>query len=130
MFVEVKDPEDKVSRPLSPAEPSALPFPARPGRCWFFPLLLAAAAPLPSIAGCWRENPGFALEATVGPLRGWLAAPLSFFPTAARLGGAPSPPRAAAVFLACETLTHLSGRRGWWINCGAGCQRIPVTVMP
>ncbi|KAF3821438.1 hypothetical protein GH733_009480 [Mirounga leonina] len=37
MFVEVKDPEDKVSRPLSPAEPSALHFSARPGGCWYFP---------------------------------------------------------------------------------------------
>lgn len=37
MFVEVKDPEDKVSRPLSPAEPSSLHSGARPGRCRYFP---------------------------------------------------------------------------------------------
>lgn len=37
MFVEVKDPEDKVSRSLRPAEPSALHFSARPSRRWYFP---------------------------------------------------------------------------------------------
>lgn len=37
MFVEVKDPEDKVSRPLNPAELSALDFSARPIKRWYFP---------------------------------------------------------------------------------------------
>ncbi|XP_041616397.1 transmembrane emp24 domain-containing protein 9-like isoform X1 [Vulpes lagopus] len=36
MFVEVKDPEDKVSRPLSPAEPCALHLSARAGGRWHF----------------------------------------------------------------------------------------------
>lgn len=36
MFVEVKDPEDKVSRPLSLVEPSDLPFSARRSKCWYF----------------------------------------------------------------------------------------------
>lgn len=36
MFVEVKDPEDKVSLPLSPTEPSTLHFSARRSRrCYF-----------------------------------------------------------------------------------------------
>lgn len=35
MFVEVKDPEDKVSRPLSPAEPFAVHFSARLSRLWY-----------------------------------------------------------------------------------------------
>lgn len=37
MFVEVKDPEDKVSPPLCPAKRHAVRFSARPGRHWFFP---------------------------------------------------------------------------------------------
>lgn len=37
MFVEVKDPEDKVSLPLSPTKPSISHFSARRSRSWYFP---------------------------------------------------------------------------------------------
>lgn len=96
MFVEVKDPEDKVSRPLSPAEPSALPFPARPGRCWFFPLLLAAAAPLPSIAGCWGENPDLRSRPQLGRCGAGsrlLSASSRLLPDSAEPLPRPEPPR-------------------------------------
>lgn len=80
MFVEVKDPEDKVSRALSPAESSALHLaPAQAGAA--VPLLVSASAKLLKIVG------GVGRFGIFTPGQTWavalLAAPLSFFPTAA-----------------------------------------------
>ena len=66
MFVEVKDPEDKVSRALSPAESSALHLaPAQAGAA--VPLLVSASAKLLRQLVVWEDS-GFSLQAKRGLL--------------------------------------------------------------